>query len=406
MRARNLPFYYGWIVLAASAVAELLAQGATSYASGLFVLPLQAEFHISRAQANSAVLILFAGSALLSPLAGRLLDRLPIRWAVSLGALLFCGTLALIAVSNSLAVMALLLALPGALGFMLIGPLNTSTLAARWFWRHRGLALGFAAVATSAGGLVVVPLLSQVIAAHGWRGGLLHEAAALALVIIALSLLLLRDRPADLGLESHGENLGRSETAGARPGWRAILSRRDFWMPALTLASISSLCQAVVVTLVPYGVQLGLALSSAAFLISAFAICAAVAKVVAGFLADRLDQRRMVLGAMLVMALCQLLFLAVPDRAGLLAGACLAGISLGCALPTASGLVARAFGSNAFGAVMGWVYALTLVLSIVASLFIGMVFDRTHGYGAAFASFLALSLAVLAVAALLSRRTA
>ena len=41
------PFYYGWLILAATAVSELLAQGATSYAAGLFVLPLQNEFHIS-----------------------------------------------------------------------------------------------------------------------------------------------------------------------------------------------------------------------------------------------------------------------------------------------------------------------------------------------------------------------
>ena len=56
--------YYGWFVLAASAVCELLVMGATAYASGLFVLPLQAEFHISRADANSSILILYLGGAL------------------------------------------------------------------------------------------------------------------------------------------------------------------------------------------------------------------------------------------------------------------------------------------------------------------------------------------------------
>ena len=59
MRATALPVYYGWFVLASSAVCELLVQGATLYSAGLFVLPLQAEFHISRAAANSSVLILF-----------------------------------------------------------------------------------------------------------------------------------------------------------------------------------------------------------------------------------------------------------------------------------------------------------------------------------------------------------
>ena len=44
MRASVLPFYYGWLVLAAGAVSEMLATGSTAYAAGLFVLPLQAEF--------------------------------------------------------------------------------------------------------------------------------------------------------------------------------------------------------------------------------------------------------------------------------------------------------------------------------------------------------------------------
>src|ERR1700735_3087814 len=83
---RNSPVYYGWFVLAASAVSEMLVQGATSYSAGLFVLPLQAEFHLSRAAANSSILILFAGAMLVAPLVGRALDAWPIRSMMSLGA--------------------------------------------------------------------------------------------------------------------------------------------------------------------------------------------------------------------------------------------------------------------------------------------------------------------------------
>ena len=82
------PFYYGWVILAAAAVSELLAQGATSYAAGLFVLPLQAEFHISRAVANMPVLIMFLGAALAAPFVGRALDRFPIRLVLPLSLVL------------------------------------------------------------------------------------------------------------------------------------------------------------------------------------------------------------------------------------------------------------------------------------------------------------------------------
>ena len=243
--------YYGWFVLAASAVCELLVMGATAYASGLFVLPLQAEFHISRADANSSILILFLGGALVAPLVGKALDRYPIRLVVPAGVLLFSGAMAFIAVTGSLWLMALALLLPASIGFMAAGPLTTSTLTTRWFHRRRGLALGIAAIATSGGGLVVVPLLSRAIAAYGWRTGLLYEAIVIAAIVIALALAVLRDNPAAMGLESHPENRGKADPTATRPRWHEILVRRAFWVPTLALANISGICQAMVVTVVP-----------------------------------------------------------------------------------------------------------------------------------------------------------
>src|SRR5471030_809754 len=135
MRATALPVYYGWFVLAASAVSEMLVMGATAYASGLFVLPLQAEFHISRADANSSILILYLGATLASPFVGKLLDRYPIRRVMSLGAIVLGLSLAGIALAPALWMMAIILLLPASIAFISLGALNTATLAARWFHR-------------------------------------------------------------------------------------------------------------------------------------------------------------------------------------------------------------------------------------------------------------------------------
>jgi MFS family permease len=405
MRASASPVYYGWFVLAASAVCELLAQGATSYAAGLFVLPLQAEFHLSRADANSSIVILFLGSAVAAPLVGKMLDRYPIRLLMVVGAMLFSGALAIIAITPSLWVMMLALFLPAAFGFMVIGPLTTSTLAARWFFKRRGLALGIAAVATSGGGLVVVPLLGQAIQTYGWRTALLYEAGIVAAIIIALTVLVLRDSPDSAGLSDHAENQGRSNRGDAqkiRPRWTEILSRRAFWIPSLALANISGTCQAVVVTIVPYGVHLGASITVAAFIISAFAISAAITKVLAGFLADYLNQRWLLVAATMLMIGAQFLLWLVPSYQALLIASCMAGASLGFALPTAAGLIAAGFGSASFGAAMGWTYAMVLAFAIVASRFIGAVFDRTQSYVPAFMTFAALTFCVLAAMLLFS----
>src|SRR5579863_5014971 len=211
---RNSPVYYGWFILAASAVSEMLVQGATSYAAGLFVLPLQAEFHISRAVAGLPVLILFGGAMLIAPLVGRALDTRPIRLVMPLGAILLAASFASIAATHSLLVMAVILFVPAAIAFMAAGPLNTSTLASRWFYRRQGLAQGLAAVATPGGGFTVVPLLSAAIQHYGWRPALFYEGLAEAAIIVVLALLVLRDRPSDLGLENHPENQGRPSNSG------------------------------------------------------------------------------------------------------------------------------------------------------------------------------------------------
>jgi MFS family permease len=403
---RGSPVYYGWFVLAASAVSEMLIQGATSYAAGLFVLPLQAEFHISRANASSSILILFVGVILAAPVAGRLLDVWPIRRVMTAGAVLLGFSFAGIAATSSLWVMSAILLVPTAIAFVALGPLNTSTLASRWFNRRRGLALGIAAVATSGGGFTVVPLLSSAIQHYGWRQALLYEGAAMAALIIVLALLVLRDRPSDLGLENHPENQNpHTGTAAPRTSplkWKAVFTSRAFWVPSLTLAAISGTCQAVVVTLVPYGVQMGVAPVKAALLISAFAIAAAVTKVAAGVLADHINQRFLLVIAAAFMTLSWLMLSLSTAYAALFAASCFAGMGLGCALPTAAGLIAATFGAGNFGRVMGWTYALTAALAILAVRFAGFMYDRSGSYHVAFEIFAAILACLLAMNLLLA----
>lgn len=401
--------YYGWFVLAAAAMLEMLAFGAAAYGAGLFVLPLQAEFHISRADASSPVLILFGGAALVSPLVGRALDHFPIRAFAIGGALLFGLCFLGIAATSSLAVMALLLVLPGAAGFIALGSLTSATLATRWFFRRRGLALGLAAIATSGGGFIVVPLLARAIALYGWRTALVGETVLIAVIVILLALLVLKDRPASIGLADH------PEVAAAPPpqaqarrhlSWRAILSRRGFWIPAIALASVSGTAQALVVTLVPYGVQLGFGAASSALLISGFSIAAAATKIVAGLLLDRIRPIYLLMAAAALMTAAMLLFTLPGAYPLLLAATILSGVALGCVLPTSSALLAAAFGTDGFGAVMGWSYMLLLFSAVLAVRFAGTVYDRTGGYGLSFAAFGGIAALVLAATAFLPLRRA
>jgi MFS family permease len=163
-----------------------------------------------------------------------------------------------------------------------------------------------------------------------------------------------------------------------------------------------------VITLVPYGVSLGLAAPSAAAMISAFAIAAAVTKVSAGVLADHISQRMLLIAAAALMTLSWLTLSLSPAHAALYASACMAGVALGCALPTAAALIAGYYGPARFGAVMGWTYSFLGIITIASSISIGFIFDRLGGYHPAFLIFSTLLALVLAVTLLFppARKTA
>ena len=97
--------------------------------------------------------------------------------------------------------------------------------ANRWFVRHRGLVVGVFSAASSTGQLVFLPVIAHLADGPGWRwaAGLV---AAFALALVPLVLLLLHDRPEDVGTTAYGAPPGAPPTpAGrprrpARPGWR------------------------------------------------------------------------------------------------------------------------------------------------------------------------------------------
>ena len=78
-----------------------------------------------------------------------------------------------------------------------------ATVANRWFVRRRGLVIGVLTAASATGQLIFLPVIAWAAEPSSWRVASLIIAAA-ALAVVPLVLLLLRDRPADLGVTPYG----------------------------------------------------------------------------------------------------------------------------------------------------------------------------------------------------------
>src|SRR5437660_4945361 len=153
----NVPFYYGWLILALCFLTTLTSAGVRSSPSVL-IHPLEAEFGWSRALIASAVsmnLLLFGIAA---PISGWLIDRFGPR-KVMLASL----TLLILGVSGTMTMnqfwqFFLVWGVIVGLGAGGVGSVLTATVGNRWFFVKRGLVLGILGSASSAGQIIFLPL--------------------------------------------------------------------------------------------------------------------------------------------------------------------------------------------------------------------------------------------------------
>lgn len=384
--------YYGWWIVAAGFVCTMLAIGSTTYSFGLFVAPLSQEFGLSRADANGGFIFLLIGFAVWGPLVGRLMDRVPARLVMTGGAALFVLGAGALSLLQSPSMMGLAVLGPISLGTVACGALAANTLTARWFSAHRGRAMGLLAIATSAGGFVVPPLAALLMESLGWRGAIAALGAVVFVVALLCVGLVVRDRPSDLGLLPDGLPAGPVASGAAREerSWTLmqLLATRNFWLIALGTGILLAADQALLASMIPYGIDAGFGAQRAALLVSCLTFSAIFGKFVIGLLADRVDKRWL----FCAVAACNLSFLVVllsaPGFGTLIVACSIIGLAIGGTYPLWMTLTADCFGAKSFGVVMGTMNFVVMPFSIVAIRFIGEVFDRSGSYDPAFRVFL------------------
>src|SRR5437016_1885055 len=219
----SLPFYYGWFILTLCFLTTLTSAGVRSSPSVL-IHPLEAEFGWSRALIASAIsmnLLLFGIAA---PISGWLIDRFGPRKGM-LGSLMLLivgvsGTIAMNQFWQFFLVWGVIVGL-GAGG---VGSVLTATVGSRWFVAKRGPALGILGSASSTGQLIFIPLFMVMITNAGWRLGSMIL-IIVALILLPLIYLFMRDDPSEVGLEPYGvgqpgaaNSVGVASLRGMRSG--------------------------------------------------------------------------------------------------------------------------------------------------------------------------------------------
>lgn len=357
---------YGWLVIAVTTMFQAVSYGIVIYSFTFWVAPWAKDFGTSRAEVLVASTALILAMGFMSPFAGRVLDKRPNRSTVAFGALLLSAGLALISITTQLWQILVIYATVLAAGTVLTGSLPAQTLAAKWFPRNQGLAIGLVTLGTSIGGFLMPPIVTSLMVELGWRGAHLALAAIVLVLIVPPVWFVLKRNPP----EQPEARPGPTEGAQAPPqqtAWTTaeLLKNRTFWVVVLGFTPLIAAFNSLQFNIAGFAADEGIAAQDAAFLVSILAMSMIGGKIFFGALADRTDHRLLFWISAAAAATSAILFMKVDSYLGLALGSAALGWSGGGLLPLKGAMLAKRFGGRAFGQVMGLVTPFTMLSALV-----------------------------------------
>ncbi len=375
--------FRGWHVLGASFVTAMLLAGATFYSFQHFVTPIEAEFGLKRDQTNLGMIIFLLSAAIWAAIAGKMISRTSPKLLSLLGLVSFISGFLFLSIAQTPKQLALAIAIPIGFGFTACGPFMANVLTTNWFYKKRGRALGIAAVATSAGGFLVQPVFSQLIANHGWRRATQFMALGIAVISLIAILKYFISRPEDIGQYPDGEAQEIPQTVtAANPS--KILRNRDFWVIAVACGLLLGCDQALLASLKPFGENLGYSNAQATLIPTIVAGSAIGGKLGIGWLIERFDKRYV----FALVCLSNVIFLMTAVIANnfitmaIVAG--FVGIAIGGIYPVWTGITADTFGRKHFAPAIGLMNLVTVLFAVIALGFVGKSFEANQSYDQAF----------------------
>ena len=384
--------FYGWIVVATSAVGLFLgAFPIVAFSFGVFFQPFVREFHASRAAVSLAFAISNLLSGIFAFVVGRIADRTGARRVILPGLALVAALLVSAeAIGSRLAELYLFYA---ALG--VVAPATTTVpyalVVSRWFDRRRGLALGGMMVGLGLGAVVMPIVAQRLIAGVGWRNAFAIVGCAMLAIPMPIVGVFLRDAPAQMGLLPDGRSIGgATSTIGSRVdglAWRDARQSGTFWLLIAVFVLLAASVHACVIHMPQLFADRGATAENAALASSVIGLALLVGRIASGYFLDRYFGGSVALAICLGAALGIALLWAGSAGPLALAGAFLVGLGMGAEVDIIAFLMSRYFGLRSLGATVGFAFAAFVIAGGVGPLVMGLAFDRTGSYRVPLAAF-------------------
>jgi predicted MFS family arabinose efflux permease len=388
-RDRRRRIHPAWAVAAIAFVALVSAAGFRA-APGALMVPLEDEFGWSVGVMSLAVSVNLVLFGLTAPFAAALMERFGLRAVTAVGLTLVGAGAGLTVFATASWQLLLTWGVLIGLGTGSMALVFAATVADRWFVRHRGLVMGILTAGSATGQLVFLPVVATLAESSGWRVASL-VIAAVALAVVPLVLLFLRNSPRDVGLLPYGAP--EDWVAPARPvggaSRRALAAlRRASRVPAFwALVAAFAICGAttnglVGIHFIPSAHDHGMPVTVAAGLLAVVGIFDIVGTVASGYLTDRVDPRILLVAYYgfrgVGLALLPVL-LSDAVHPSMVLFVVVYGLDWVATVPPTVALCRRIFGTDGT-VVFGWVFASHQLGAAAAASLGGLVRDLTGAY--------------------------
>jgi predicted MFS family arabinose efflux permease len=299
-RTRTRRLHPAWIVAAVAFLALVGAAGFRSAPSAL-ILPLESEFGWTRSELSVAVGVNILLFGLTAPFAAALMERFGIRRVVTVALLAIAAGSALSIFVTESWMLVLTWGVLIGLGTGSMALVFAALIADRWFLKRKGLITGVLTAGSATGQLIFLPIVATVASEQSWRNASLII-AGLALAVVPITAIFLRNSPADIGMTPFGSPADDVPVHPPRspinPAKRAIqvLGRaarvRTFWALVGGFAICGATTNGLVGThFIPSAHDHGMSEPVAAGLLAIVGIFDVVGTIASGYLTDRVNPR-------------------------------------------------------------------------------------------------------------------
>lgn len=383
MKLKNaIKTHYYWVVAIVTVLALVVCGGIGSALSGVVRSSLTGELGIGEDQISLEVTILSGVGVVINLLSGALFIKFGYRKLIFACMLISgCGYM-LGSLSNNLLGLCMAAVLSGMYG--VCNRSGTPRILSPWFHRNYGTIMGVITCMTGFGGGLFSQLFQKTEAAFGWRGA--YRVAGLCCLAVALLvLLLIRNKPSDIGVKPFGEGeLTQNAKKSARDHWEgfdmSVLKKKPTFYMMLAGTFLSSACVFMCFYVIPtHSASIGMTPEEGATAQALMLYGLGAFKLVFGYLSDRFGAKTVTMIALSALTASMLLMSFATGRNTMYAATLVYSISLSLTIMAPTLLTPSLFGYRAGAKAMGVIMAAAPAANMVAPLLSGALYEKIFG---------------------------